>query len=145
MRNKISVVILITVLAFSMSSCKSSKTAVLSMNGTDLFEYPEVDKKPMYKGMEPVQAFGELVVKNIKYPAEALEKGISGNVFVSFIIEKNGSISNVKIIRGADPLLDAEVLRVTEMLYKTKWTPGEKNGKKVRVSSNHPIPFRLNK
>ena len=48
MRKNISVVILITVLAFSMSSCKSSKTAVLSMNGTDLFEYPEVDKKPMY-------------------------------------------------------------------------------------------------
>ena len=126
----------------------SCKTAVLSNNGTDLFEYPEVDKKPMYRGMEPMQAFNELVAKSIKYPPEALEKGISGFVTMSFVIEKNGSVSNVRILQAisrADPLLKAEALRATELLYKTKWTPGVKNGKKVRVVLNHPVSFKLNK
>ena len=132
--------VMLTVLVFSMFSCKSNKTMV---DTSVVFEFPEVDKPPMYKGKEPAKAFGEFVTQNIKYPPEAEKKGITGHVIVSFIIEKNGSVSNVKILRGVDPLLDAEALRVTEKLSQTKWTPGIKDGKKVRVILNHPISFRL--
>ena len=133
---------ILTIFAFSMFSCKSSKTMV---DTNVVFEFPEVDKPPMYNGKAPAQAFGEFVTQNIKYPPEAENKGIAGHVIVSFIIEKNGTVSNIKVLNGVDPLLDAEALRVTEKLSKTKWTPGIKDGKKVRVVLNHPISFRLNR
>jgi len=79
--------------------------------------------------------------KNIKYPAEAIEKGIQGRVIVQMIIEKDGTLTNAKIARGVDPLLDQEALRVVNL--SPKWIPGKQRGEAVRVKYTLPVMFKL--
>ena len=79
--------------------------------------------------------------QNIKYPAEAIEKGIQGRVIVQMIVERDGSITNTKVVRGVDPLLDAEALRVVNQ--SPKWIPGKQRGQAVRVKYTLPVMFRL--
>jgi periplasmic protein TonB len=75
------------------------------------------------------------------YPQEAQDSSIQGTVYVSFVVEKDGSLSDIKIIRGVCPSLNAEALRVMKMM--PKWKPGKQRGKPVRVKFNMPIAFRL--
>ena len=79
--------------------------------------------------------------QNIKYPAEAKEKGVQGRVIVQFVVEKDGTIVNAKVVRGVDPDLDAEALRVVNQ--SPKWKPGKQKGEAVRVKYTLPIMFRL--
>ena len=81
------------------------------------------------------------IQKNVKYPAIAKEYNITGKVYVSFIVDKSGSVTNVKIVRGVDKNLDAEALRVVKSLPKYK--PGKQRGKAVRVMFTIPINFTL--
>ena len=80
--------------------------------------------------------------QNIKYPAEAKEKGVQGRVIVQMVVEKDGTITNAKVVRGVDPLLDAEALRVVNQ--SPKWKPGMQKGEAVRVKYTLPIMFKLN-
>ena len=80
--------------------------------------------------------------KNVKYPPIAKEYNITGKVYVSFIVDKSGSVTNAKIVRGVDKNLDAEALRVVKSLPKYK--PGKQRGKPVRVMFTIPINFTLN-
>jgi protein TonB len=82
------------------------------------------------------------IQKNVKYPPIAKEYNITGKVYVSFIVDKSGSVTNVKIVRGVDKNLDAEALRVVKSLPKYK--PGKQRGKAVRVMFTIPINFTLN-
>lgn len=77
----------------------------------------------------------------IKYPKEAAKKGIQGKVYVTFVVDEQGNVTDAKIARGVDPLLDRESLRVINEL-KT-WTPGKEKGKAVKVSYTIPILFAL--
>ena len=79
--------------------------------------------------------------KNINYPAEAKEKGTQGRVIIQFVVEKDGSITEAKVARGVDPLLDAEALRVINS--SPKWKPGKQGGQPVRVKYTIPVAFRL--
>lgn len=79
--------------------------------------------------------------QNIKYPAEAKEKGVQGRVIVQMVVEKDGTITNAKVVRGVDPLLDAEALRVVNQ--SPKWKPGMQKGEAVRVKYTLPIMFKL--
>ena len=82
------------------------------------------------------------VNKNIKYPVLAMENGISGKVYIQFVIEKDGSITDVKVARGVDSSLDKEAVRVVKSM--PKWTPGKmKDGKVVRVQYTVPLTYRL--
>ena len=81
------------------------------------------------------------ISKNIHYPQKAREKGIQGRVFIGFIVEKDGSISNVRNLRGVDSELDAEAIRVVESM--PRWKPGMHRGEPVRVSYQIPIVFKL--
>ena len=101
--------------------------------------YQIVEEMPQYPGGE--NALMDYVSKNVVYPKEAQEKGISGRVFVSFIVEKDGSVSNVKVMRGIGGGCDEEAVRVISGL--PKWKPGKMKGKPVRVSYMMPITFRL--
>ncbi len=83
----------------------------------------------------------EYIAKNIKYPAMARESGIQGRVFVNFVVEPDGSVSNVKVLRGIGGGCDEEAVRVVEAM--PKWTPGRQRGKAVRVSFNLPVRFTL--
>ena len=84
----------------------------------------------------------KFIQKNVKYPAIAKEYNITGKVYVSFIVDKQGKVTNVKIVRGVDKNLDAEAMRVVSMLPKYK--PGKQRGKSVRVMFTIPINFTLN-
>lgn len=79
--------------------------------------------------------------QNIKYPADAKEKGVEGRVIVQFVVEKDGTIVNAKVVRGVDPDLDAEALRVVNQ--SPKWKPGKQKGEAVRVKYTLPIMFKL--
>jgi TonB family protein len=101
--------------------------------------FSAVEQVPEFAGGLP--AFGDFLVKNIKYPAEARKNGIQGKVFIAFVVEKDGSLSNIRVVRGVDNALDQEALRVLEI--SPKWTPGFQNGKPVRVMYSVPISFTL--
>ena len=81
------------------------------------------------------------LAKNIKYPTEAIEKGIQGRVIVQMVVTKEGDIAETKIARGIDPLLDAEALRVVSSM--PKWKPGKQKGEAVNVMYTLPVMFRL--
>jgi TonB family protein len=78
---------------------------------------------------------------NVKYPKECHEKGIQGRVIVQFVVEADGSVTDARIVRSVDPLLDAEALRVVSGM--PKWTPGKQNGEVVRMRYNLPLMFKL--
>jgi TonB family protein len=105
--------------------------------------YNEVEVMPTFKhnGRIGSEAMMEFLVKNISYPKEAQDKNIQGTVYVSFIVEKDGSISNAKVIRGVHKLLDKEALRVVNLM--PKWIPGKQNGKTARVAFTMPVKFAL--
>ena len=78
---------------------------------------------------------------NTKYPVVAQENGVQGKVIISFVVERDGSISDVKVARSVDPSLDREAQRVVKSM--PKWTPGKQNGQTVRVKYTVPVVFRL--
>lgn len=86
-------------------------------------------------------ALMEYFSKNIKYPEAAMKKGTQGRVTVQFVVEKDGSIANAKVLRGIDPELDKEAVRVTSMM--PKWKPGMQKGQAVNVKYTIPVMFRL--
>ena len=102
-------------------------------------EIDKVDEKPSFPGGE--SAMKSYLNSNIKYPDVAQENGVQGRVIVQGIIEKDGSISDVKISRSVDPSLDREALRVVKAM--PKWTPAKLKGKPVRTKCSIPIVFRL--
>jgi len=118
------------------------KNAVVSDVETVLYAIVKV--KPTFNGKVADAGFREYVEKNIMYPAEAQENGISGRVYVEFTIDTDGTIFDVRLLRGVDPLLDAEALRVISS--SPKWTPGkDQDGNVVKVKYQFPINFRLNR
>ena len=79
--------------------------------------------------------------KNIKYPTIAQENGTQGRVIIQFVVERDGSITDVRVARGVDPYLDKEAVRVVKSM--PKGIPGKQNGKAVRVKFTVPVMFRL--
>ena len=98
-----------------------------------------VEEMPSYPGGD--QKLMEFVAKNIKYPQIARETGIQGRVFVGFVVEPDGSVSNVKVLRGIGGGCDEEAMRVVKSM--PKWKPGKQRGKAVRVSYMLPVNFKL--
>jgi periplasmic protein TonB len=98
-----------------------------------------VEDMPEFPGGE--LALRQFIANSIKYPVIAQENGIQGRVYVTFVVDADGSVSDPKIARGVDPSLDKEALRVVSQL--PKWKPGKQRGKPVRVSYTVPINFQL--
>lgn len=98
-----------------------------------------VEKQPEFPGGN--NALMRFLSDNINYPTEAQEKGIQGRVVCNFVVERDGSISDVKIVRGVDPLLDKESVRILQSM--PNWSPGTQKGEKVRVRYTLPVVFRL--
>ncbi len=110
----------------------------------DVVAFYDCDQRPMFlNSAEPRQFLEKWVYQYVKYPKEAVRDGIQGRVMVDFIIEKNGKVSDVRVVRGVDPLLDAEAIRVVSA--SPKWRPGRVKGEKVRTSITIPVEFRLEK
>ncbi len=104
---------------------------------TEIVDFAE--KMPEYPGGS--KAMMAYLNKNVKYPVRPQETGIQGRVIVQFVVERDGSISNLIVVRSVDPDLDKEALRVIEAM--PKWTPGLQNGKPVRVKYTLPVYFKL--
>jgi protein TonB len=98
-----------------------------------------VEDMPEFPGGE--LALRQYIANAIKYPVIAQENGIQGRVYVTFVVNTDGSVSDARIARGVDPSLDKEALRVVNQL--PKWKPGMQRGKPVRVSYTVPINFVL--
>ena len=98
-----------------------------------------VEQMPMYPGGDA--ALMGYLRDNIHYPTVAAENGVQGRVVVGFVVERDGSITDVKVLRSVDPSLDREAMRVVKSM--PRWTPGKQNGSAVRVKYQVPVTFRL--
>ena len=103
----------------------------------EIFEV--VEQNPSFPGGD--KALMEWLHKNLKYPQSAQENNIQGRVLVQFVVNKDGSIVEPKVIRAADPALDKEAIRAVQAM--PKWIPGKQRGKNVRVRFTLPVTFRL--
>ena len=104
---------------------------------TKIFEV--VEQMPTFPGGDA--ALMEFLRKNVVYPVVAQENGVQGRVVISFVVERDGSITDVKVARSVDPSLDREAARVVKSM--PNWIPGKQNGSAVRVKYNVPVSFRL--
>ena len=98
-----------------------------------------VEEMPQFPGGS--SALFEYLSKNIKYPVVAEENGVQGRVVVTFVVERDGSITDVKVVKSVDPSLDKEAQRVVKSM--PHWIPGKQNGSAVRVKYTVPVTFRL--
>lgn len=98
-----------------------------------------VEQQPLFPGGPA--ALMKYLTEHTKYPVVAQENGVQGRVTVQFVVEKDGSISDVHVLRGVDPSLDKEAVRVVKSM--PRWTPGKQNGITVRVNYRVPVLFRL--
>lgn len=112
---------------------------VPTTNDNEVKDIDRVDEKPSFPGGE--SAMKSYLNSNVKYPDVAQENGVQGRVIVESIIEKDGSMSDVKVIRSVDPSLDREALRVVKAM--PKWTPAKLKGIPVRTKCTTPVVFRL--
>jgi len=102
------------------------------------YSFDSLDEKPSFPGGS--NSLLDYLSTNINYPKKALKKGITGKVFVQFVIDKNGKITDVEAVRGVDRLLDKEAVRVIKAM--PAWKPGYKDGVPVRVKYTIPINFK---
>lgn len=128
-----------------------NKANFISLNTISIVGYPfEPDEVHSFVSLENppkfpggINDFYKFLGDNIKYPEEAAKQDIEGNVFVSFIVEKDGSLNDIKIDKGLGYGTDEEAVRILKL--SPKWNPGTQNGKAVRVKYNLPIKFSLSK
>ncbi len=122
----------------SLKERKKNKKLITKPQDSTFTVYETADKSPeFYKGDDNLAAF---ILENIEYPSVAKNQNIEGTVQLSFIVETNGFISNINILRGVNGGCNDESVRVALL---TKWKPAEKNGKLVRYRMNFPITFNL--
>ncbi len=112
-------------------------------------EEEEVDEQQIFTIVEEQPEFPggmaecyKWIGKNLNYPTISAENGVQGRVTVNFVVNADGSIVDVKVLRGVDPYLDKEAVRVVSKM--PKWKPGKQRGKAVRCSFNLPVRFKLN-
>ena len=108
-----------------------------------VYSVSECDMRPQFFHSNEKHFLQSWVYKYLKYPASAIEQNVQGQVLVSFIIEKDGSVTNVKVEHGIDDRLDDEAVRVVSV--SPKWIPGQIKGLKVRTLMVIPVEFRLKK
>ena len=99
-----------------------------------------VEEKPKFQGGD-ANDFSKWVNQRLVYPEVAKENGVQGRVMLQFTVKTDGSVSDVKVLRGVDPSLDKEAVRVVSM--SPKWTPGKQRDRKVKVTYTFPVIFQL--
>lgn len=131
------------------SSEETGQAVEIAYVPTSIEEEEEVEEQEIFEVVEQMPEFPnggmaglmQYLSKNIKYPTIAQENGTQGRVTVQFVVNADGSIVDAKVIRGVDPYLDKEALRVINSM--PKWRPGMQRGKAVRVKYTVPVMFRL--
>ena len=128
-------------MTMSYAQTKSQPTKEMTASSQDDPEkiYESVDESPIFPG--GFKALMKYLANNIQYPNEAVKSKIQGKVILQFVIERDGTIGDIGVRQGADPLLDAEAIRVVRSM--PRWTPGKKDDKAVRCRFILPVVFRL--
>lgn len=142
-------------LSLSQASSRPNKTTQNGQNAPEpvrsetLYKPQPVNRNSVYDVVEQMPSFPggisglrTYLNQNIRYPAEAQENCVQGRVVVSFVVGKDGHISDVTVLRSVDPSLDKEAIRVVRNM--PRWTPGKQGGEPVKVRYNVPVSFRLN-
>jgi len=101
-----------------------------------------VEEMPTFNGGDPAPKFRKYIAQNLQYPETAAKNGVSGRVIVQFMVNESGKVVNAVVVRGVDPALDKEAIRVVNS--SPKWTPGKQDGKPVNVLFTFPFNFVLN-
>lgn len=127
---KVALMMLVLLFSFMTSTAQTKKNDMV---------FDVVEVMPQFPGGQI--AMLKYIMENMKYPEQAMKEGIQGRVTVRFIVEKDGSISDVKPVLSVHPLLNKEAVRVVKSM--PKWSPGKHNGKPVRVRFNLPVMFKL--
>ena len=129
-------IIMALMAVFGLTTVSAQKTVVAKKN-QKVFDV--VEQMPEYPGGQA--ALFEYLSKNIKYPADAEKKKVEGKVFVTFVVDSDGKITDVSLLKKVFPSLDAEAIRVISAM--PNWIPGKQKGQAVRVKYTVPIMFRL--
>ena len=129
--------ILMLLMAVCCLMTANAQKTVISQTNQKVFD--TVEQMPEYSG--GMQAMIEFLQTNMKYPEDAEKQKVEGRVMVQFVVETDGSVSDVHVAKQVFPSLDAEAIRVVQAM--PKWTPGKEKGKVVRVKYNLPIVFRM--
>ena len=129
--------ILMSLMAVCCLVTASAQKTVVSQKNQKVYDVAE--QMPEYPGGMP--AMFEFLMNNMQYPKDAEKQKVEGRVLVMFVVETDGSISDVKVAKKTFPSLDAEAVRVVQSM--PKWTPGRDKGKVVRVQYTLPVSFRL--
>jgi len=134
--------------AFDVKGNDEAEGEVLKAKEVVVDEKPKEEETKVFDVVEQMPQFPggpnalfEYLSKNIKYPVVAEENGIQGRVIVTFVVERDGSITDVKVAKSVDPSLDKEARRVVKSM--PHWIPGKQNGSAVRVKYTVPVTFRL--
>ena len=130
--------LIITILTFFSPVCALS---AFGQGNSDVVSFNQVDIRPKFDGKE-ANEFAKWLTKNIIYPPIAMENGVQGRVMIQFIVNTDGSVSDVKVVKSIDRSLDQEAIRVVSK--SPKWTPGQmEDGSPVRVLYTYPVVFSL--
>ena len=119
-------------------TANAQKTVVSQSNQS---VYDQVEQMPEFPGGMP--AMVEFLQTNLKYPKDAIKQQVGGRVMVMFVVETDGTLSNVRVARKVFPSLDSEAIRVVKTM--PKWKPGKEKGRPVRVNFTLPVVFSLKK
>ena len=122
--------------ALCLMTANAQKTVVSQSNQN---VYDQVEQMPEFPGGMP--AMIEFLQTNMKYPEDAIKQKVGGRVMVMFVVETDGSLSNVRVAKKVFPSLDAEAVRVVKNM--PKWKPGKEKGRAVRVNFTLPVVFNI--
>ena len=127
--------ILLSLMAVLCLMTASAQKTVVSQSKQNVYDM--VEQMPEFPGGMP--AMIDFLQANLKYPEDAIKQNVGGRVLVMFVVEPDGSLSNVGVARKVFPSLDAEAIRVVKTM--PKWKPGKEKGKPVRVNFTLPVVF----
>ena len=128
----------------SQLSFKPSEVQQRGKDFDDVVSFYDCHQRPVFlNSSDPAQFLNKWVYQYLKYPESAVIQGVQGKVMVDFVIEKDGKVSNIRVVKGVSPELDAEAVKVVSA--SPKWRPGKVNGEKVRTSLTIPVEFKLEK
>lgn len=131
--------ILLSMMAvLGLMTANAQKTVISQSNQS---VYDQVEQMPEFPGGMP--AMIEFLQINLKYPKDAIKQQVGGRVMVMFVVETDGTLSNVRVAKKVFPSLDSEAVRVVKTM--PKWKPGKEKGRPVRVNFTLPVVFSLKK
>lgn len=139
---KISITLIVSIAcitsAFAQDEVKKQKSSFhIDSLAKEKFDFFSIEKQPEYPG--GLKNFYQYLGNSIRYPKQAYKDKVGGQVVLSFVVEKDGSLTNAKVVRGVRDDIDTEAIRV--IMQSPKWNPGIQNGKPVRVKYNINVNF----